>query len=147
MSGCQDPETLLQQFRGLFSTRMFAKMSEIPKRRWFRYSLRTLFVGVTVFACWLGYQLNWIRQRHEFVGQRLTPAGHSLYPRIVSTGGGAAGAPRTLRLFGERGYAHISISLFQGGQDHPPDDRRELEMARRLFPEAQLECTITRDND
>jgi hypothetical protein len=34
-----------------------------PKRRWFRFSLRTLFVLVTLFGCWLGYQLNWIRAR------------------------------------------------------------------------------------
>jgi hypothetical protein len=118
-----------------------------PKRRWFRFSLRTLFVVVTVIACWMGYQLNWIRQRHEFVGQRLAPVGHSLYPRLVRTDGVAAEAPRTLRLFGERGYAHISIDVFQAGLEHPPDDRRELKMARRLFPEAQLECTISRDND
>jgi hypothetical protein len=36
-----------------------------PRRRWFAFSLRALFVVVTVFGCWLGYQLNWIRERHE----------------------------------------------------------------------------------
>jgi hypothetical protein len=34
-----------------------------PNRRWFQWSLRTLFVVVTVFGCWLGYEFNWIRQR------------------------------------------------------------------------------------
>ena len=29
-----------------------------PKRRWFRFSLRTLFVVVTVFCVWLGW-LGW----------------------------------------------------------------------------------------
>jgi hypothetical protein len=38
-------------------------------RRWFRYSLRTLFVVVTAFACWLGYEWNWIRQRREFLAK------------------------------------------------------------------------------
>ena len=33
----------------------------------FRFSLRTLFVVVTVACVWLGYQLNWIRQRHEIL--------------------------------------------------------------------------------
>jgi hypothetical protein len=38
-------------------------------RHWFTFSLRTMFVGVTVFVCWFGYQLNWIRQRHELLGK------------------------------------------------------------------------------
>jgi hypothetical protein len=36
-----------------------------PKRRWFAYSLRTLFVVVTVFGCWLGWNINIVRQRRE----------------------------------------------------------------------------------
>jgi hypothetical protein len=27
-------------------------MTHAPNRRWFRYSLRTLFVAMTVVACW-----------------------------------------------------------------------------------------------
>jgi hypothetical protein len=34
-----------------------------PKRRWFQFSLRTLFVVVTVFAIWLGWQLKTVRDR------------------------------------------------------------------------------------
>jgi len=37
----------------------------LPPRRWFRFSLRTMFVVVTVFAVWLGYQVNWIRERKK----------------------------------------------------------------------------------
>jgi hypothetical protein len=40
-----------------------------PKRRWLRFSLRMLFVLVTIAsiaAGWVAYQLNRIRQRHEF---------------------------------------------------------------------------------
>jgi hypothetical protein len=29
-------------------------MTTAPKRRWFKYSLRTLFVVVTAFGVWLG---------------------------------------------------------------------------------------------
>jgi hypothetical protein len=39
------------------------------RRRWFRFSLRTLFVLFTLLSipfCWIGYQLNWIRERQEF---------------------------------------------------------------------------------
>jgi hypothetical protein len=34
-----------------------------PKRRWFRFSLRTLLVVVTILSVWLGYQLNTARQQ------------------------------------------------------------------------------------
>jgi hypothetical protein len=40
-----------------------------PKRRWLRFSLRTLFVLVTIIgvgAGWVTYQLNWIRERHKW---------------------------------------------------------------------------------
>ena len=37
----------------------------VAKRRWFRFNLRTLFLVLTVFACWLGYHVHWIRQRDQ----------------------------------------------------------------------------------
>ena len=40
----------------------------LPKpRRWFRFSLRTLFVLVTAFCVWLGWQLHLVRQRNMLV--------------------------------------------------------------------------------
>jgi hypothetical protein len=42
-------------------------------RRWFRFSVRTLFVVVTALACWLGYELNWIRQRHAILAEAQHP--------------------------------------------------------------------------
>jgi hypothetical protein len=47
-------------------------MEEItkPTRRWFRFSLRTMLVLVTlvaIIAGWVGQQLNWIGQRREFL--------------------------------------------------------------------------------
>src|SRR4249919_3316018 len=38
-------------------------MTALPKRRWFRFSLRTMFVVVTIFGVWLGWQLNIVRER------------------------------------------------------------------------------------
>jgi hypothetical protein len=38
------------------------------RRRWYQFSLRTMFVAVTLVAiplAWVGYSLSWIRQRHE----------------------------------------------------------------------------------
>jgi len=33
-------------------------------RRWFRFSLRTLFVVLTILGVWLGVQVKWIKDRH-----------------------------------------------------------------------------------
>jgi hypothetical protein len=38
-------------------------MISAPKRRCFRWSLQTMFVAVTVFACWLGWQVHIVRER------------------------------------------------------------------------------------
>src|SRR5689334_19402748 len=34
-----------------------------------RFSLRTLFVLVALPCVWLGYQTNWVHQRHEFLSE------------------------------------------------------------------------------
>ena len=39
-------------------------------RRWFRFSLRTLFVAMTLLGGWLGYELNWLRERHAMLAAR-----------------------------------------------------------------------------
>ena len=51
-----------------------------PRRRWFRFSLRTLFVVVTVLGCWLGYQLNWIRERHAVLARQSPGGGTGFWP-------------------------------------------------------------------
>jgi hypothetical protein len=39
------------------------------KRHWLRFSLRTLFVLVTVIACWLGWQVHVVQHRHAVLRQ------------------------------------------------------------------------------
>ncbi len=41
-------------------------MGVAPKRRWFRFSLRTMFVMVTLLAVWLGWQVRWLHRRDKF---------------------------------------------------------------------------------
>ncbi len=41
-------------------------MTHAAKRRWFRFSLRTLFVVVTVFGVWLGWEIKYVRDRRRF---------------------------------------------------------------------------------
>jgi hypothetical protein len=104
-------------------------MTTSTPRRWFRlaFSLRTLFVVVTVFGCWLGYSLNWIKQRHaalssEFAGRLMTDPNDRFFP-------GPVRAPGFLWVFGEEG---VSVVLTSNATD---DQRSEVQ---RLFPEAKI---------
>ena len=94
------------------------------RRRWFRFSMRTLFVLVTIIgvvAGWVAYQLSWIRQRRAFTYTHRTFAGYAPRPN----------APWPLRLFGEEGFLFV---FAQKSTAHT-----EMERARRLFPESKVE--------
>ena len=43
---------------------LFPQMTLTPKRRWFSFSLRTLFVVVTVFCLWLGWNVQIVHERN-----------------------------------------------------------------------------------
>jgi len=111
-----------------------------PRRRWlqFAFSLRTLFVVVTVCACWLGYQLNWISQRRDFIENRAPTRVYwapSLSLPITITDPSRVDAPGMLWMFGERGNWKIA-----------PSHRVDVDEARRLFPEAEVDLTILRED-
>ena len=42
-------------------------MTLAPNRRWFHFSLRTLFVVVTVLGIWLGWQLHFVSRRKQAI--------------------------------------------------------------------------------
>ena len=44
-------------------------MTAPPKRHWFRFSLRTLFVVVTIFGVWFGWQLKLVRNRKVILSE------------------------------------------------------------------------------
>jgi hypothetical protein len=94
------------------------------QRRWLRFSLRTLFVLVTLVAIWAAYSAHWIRQRREFVRKLESDS----WPFTVAEFNSAIFAPGLLGLFGEDGVETITLAI-------EPD----MAEARRLFPEAQIE--------
>jgi hypothetical protein len=101
----------------------------VPGSRRFQFSLRTLFVVITILACWLGYEFNWIRQRHEFISRRPELAKphqtHKAYKyRPVE-------APGLLWVFGEPGASYLWF------ESKPSES--EIARAKRLFPEAKLQ--------
>jgi hypothetical protein len=109
-----------------------------PKRRWFRFSLRTMFVVVTVLAIWLGYHINWARQRRDalssgrFTGDRVLATGMApALPKMVT-------APGLLWLLGEPGYVSIVMAV----PERVPlkltaAEQSEFDRVARLFPEAR----------
>ena len=108
-------------------------MSPAPKRRW-SFSLRTLFLLVTVAACWLGYELNWLRERQrarEWLGAQQ----NSWYAPSLVGARAQASAPWSLRLLGEQGVVGIGMDSEQFAGP-VPYSRVQLE---GLFPEARVD--------
>jgi hypothetical protein len=116
-----------------------------PKRRWFRSSLRTLFVMVTLVAVWLGWQVRWLEQRDEFQAwlkaQEEFAATHR---RDFATSTGEwfpiPGPPRgswLLWMFGREEVKTLTFTFVVDDRaDVPPRRYEALKRAGELFPEA-----------
>lgn len=85
------------------------RTTEHPSRRGFSFSLRTLFVVVTVFCFgigWVCYQLDWIKQRHnalQTIGIQGNPnSRHTIYDKPYS--------PNGLWLLREKGQSTLVIA-------------------------------------
>ena len=111
-------------------------MTLAPKRRWF-FSLRTLFVVVTVVDAvlgWVIYELNWIRQRHALLAD---------FPRWSAYPvGGKPSAPGLLWLFGEHGRSIVTLVVLVDDPSLPIDTKADIQRAKRLFPEARVEYAV-----
>lgn len=106
------------------------------KRRWRlpQYSLRTLFIVVTVLAIWLGYAIPWIRQRHTFLSQPdLICEFNDTPPTTLNKSHTRSPvfAPLSIALLGERGV----VSVWLPRKIWSPENEAA---ALRLFPEAVL---------
>lgn len=102
-----------------------------PKRRWFRFGLRTLFVMVTLLCGWLAYQLNWIQSRRALIAETpkwrvIAGRSHSPQPR----------SPAMLWLFAEPGYAFVQRARLYNQPDL--NEISEIKRAQSLFPEARI---------
>lgn len=116
-------------------------MANILKNFRPRFSLRTLFIAITV-CCWLSYHLIWIWRRHDalahlHIGSYTTPTGFTFNNvmmdphRLTSDAVRDVRAPWSIRLFGEPGVATISV--------YGPDHAAIAENFKRLFPEATVD--------
>ena len=83
-----------------------------PNRRWFRFSLRTLFVLIAIFGCWLGWQAHIVRERRELLQLVESQASDTFDPHyaIITNDdgtmsgieGGEDESPWYWRIFGDR---------------------------------------------
>ena len=89
-----------------------------PNRRWFRFSLRMLFVVLALVSlplCWIAYDLHWIRQRHDaltwFEQRACGPVGWQESGPSNTLYGNNEPAPWGIRILGEPGYAWIWLDI------------------------------------
>jgi hypothetical protein len=114
--------------------------SPLPRRRWFQFGLRTMFVVVTLFAmalAWVGYSLNWVRQRQRFLSD----------PRMCVVAEQGKNCWGLLWLFGESSFSKVSLAT-HSKLPHATED--DVTLARRLFPEATVGSKLfgsSRDED
>ena len=106
------------------------------RSRWTRFSLRTLFVLVTALCCWLGYQLNLIRERHALLAEMLGQTDIDARAGVVTAANESVNhitptiAPWSLRLFREPAIGLIAVT------PHQETEWKWHSRAKRLFPEA-----------
>ena len=99
-----------------------------PNRRWFRFSLRTMFVVVTVFACYFAWQFSYIQKRKAFLiyVEEVNKNG----PPTVNNSTRTASIPLWRRLLGDHAIPVISLPM------ELPDE--DYDKAKSLFPEAEI---------
>ncbi len=119
-------------------------MFAFPKRSLFNYSLRTLFAVTTVVCVWLGYQLNWMRQRRVFIADetsvRERHPSHARWSATISDRGSTPPrAPGLLWAFGEDGFSEICVLVEASASEGLTEgDVARVREARELFPEAMI---------
>lgn len=113
----------------------------MAKSRWFRFSLRTLFVLVTVVACWLGWNLRIVRERKAVLAELVEAQKHYSYKTTahyvpaadddLETGGDMR-ISLVRRLMGDVAYREIYLP-----ENTPPE---LLERAEYAIAETRLTC-------
>jgi hypothetical protein len=128
-------------------------MTPAPKRRWFRYSLRTMFIAMT-FGCWLGYNLNWIQERHTFLREQEKQYGSEYAAlvrarRVLPIKPITRKPPRLLGCFGEKAVSHLGVIVSPSDVVQVrlrcwemPESHQVIRLARSLFPEAIIQAWV-----
>src|SRR5262245_51059211 len=76
-----------------------------PKRRWFQFSLRMLFVLVTLVAIFFGWQLRWIKYRRDYLKN------HHFATKLSDARNPSPIAPWLLWIWGEQGQFKLCVNV------------------------------------
>jgi hypothetical protein len=112
-----------------------------PTRRWFRFSLRTLLVAITIFGLWLGYYINWIHQRRQ-ARKGVEVRGDAWIVRTVNGAETLVKLPPphpfswALAVLGEQPVSGMMLS----GSEKDASKHALAESYRKLFPEGEVVC-------
>ena len=126
-------------------------MHDKPRRRWFRYSLRTFFVLLTLFGIWLAWQFNLLHQRQatrRWVERNGGTVDVWVRPEPLTVSAGSLALeitsyqrvhgpeeepeiPAWRRLLGDEAINQIML--------HASATKTEEARVKRLFPEAKVE--------
>jgi hypothetical protein len=103
------------------------------RRRWYQFSLGTMFLLVTATAFWLGWDMRYIRERRAFLAsnREAIAAGPKRYIVMRKTQYKPAEIPLWRRWLGDEAVDVIPMPFAAGDEAHAK--------ARALFPEARLE--------
>lgn len=115
-------------------------MTDKPPRRWFHFSLRTMFILMTLLCCWLGWELSIVRHRQATLRELQTKHALSITTANEYAARYPPGAPiPTLarisfvrRCLGDQAIQEIW---------HPPHqsvDDPDLKRLAEVYPEAEL---------
>jgi len=115
-------------------------MNDKPRRRWFNFSLRTLFIVVTVLCCWLAWESSVVRNRQAVLSRIRTNSAFNIttaqsYKERYPTGTpvpSLARIPLVRRLLGDE--AIQEIWFYRWVQSFSEE---ELSQLTRTFPEAE----------
>jgi hypothetical protein len=86
-------------------------MSEKPRPTWFRFGLRTLLLVMTVLCCYLGWEVNAVRQRRALMEEfrlnhafRITTASAAGQPPLAGKPAGTASVSFLRRLLATKPF-------------------------------------------
>ena len=107
-------------------------MRLFPKRRWLRFSVRTLLIAVTIFCVWLGWQVSIVREREALTKVVTDAGGHCVLRYVVNVELELSRIDRFFirRWMGDREWKSIGFDVIP--------DPALLQKVERAFPEAAI---------